>query len=314
MRYVIRRLLQSIPVLLLASIPVFLVIHIAPGDPALMLLGVEAPKETIAAMRTRLGLDLALHLQYWNWITGIVVGDFGRSVMTDFSVSDLLLARFPATFALAIVSIALASVVALPLGLLAALNQGRWFDLLTISLTSLAIAIPNFWLGILLVIVFSLVFDLLPAGGYVSFFEDPERYLKLVILPSMTLALYVAASLTRFVRASMIEVLVQDYVRTAYSKGLRFRNVIVVHALRNALIPAVTVLGVQFGRLLAGTVIVEAIFAWPGLGQLMLTSINNRDYPVVQGTFLVFVLLVLITNLATDLAYSLIDPRIRMAE
>jgi peptide/nickel transport system permease protein len=307
-----RRIMEAWVVLVLASIPVFLIIHLAPGDPALMLLGVEAPKETVAAMRARLGLDQPLWWQYWTWVRGVATGNLGRSVMTDFTVGELLGRRVPATLLLAASATLLACAIALPLGILAAVKRGTWFDILVTALTSVVISVPAFWLGILLVIAFSLQLNWLPAGGYAALLETPRQTLRLLILPSVTLAAYVAAILARFIRTSLVEALGQDYVRTAQSKGLSPGRVILRHGLRNSLIPAVTVLGVQFGRLLAGTIIVEAIFAWPGLGQLMLGAINNRDYPVVQGAFIVFVVAVIASNLLTDLLYTLIDPRIRV--
>jgi ABC-type dipeptide/oligopeptide/nickel transport system permease component len=310
--YVLRRLFQTVPVLFLASIPVFLIMRLAEGDPVMMLLGVEATRETILAMRERLGLDQPLWRQYWAWITGALAGDLGRSVMSDFTVAELLRQRLPATFMLAVVAVSVGSVVAFPVGIVAALRRGGWFDAIVTAATSIAISIPHFWLGILLVLLFALKLGWLPAGGYVAPTADPVGYLRLVALPAVTLALYIAAILVRFARASMSEVLHQDYVRTARGKGLTQRVVVLKHALRNALIPAVTVLGVQFGRLMAGTIIVEVIFAWPGLGQLILGAIHNRDYPVVQGTLLLFIVLVVVSNLVTDLLYSVIDPRITL--
>jgi len=312
--FVLRRLLAAIPVIFLASIPVFLVIHLAEGDPVLMLLGVEAPTETIEAMRERLGLNLPLWQQYGRWVGGIVTGDFGRSVMSDFTVSELLASRIPATLSLAIVAMAMAIAISFPLGIYTALQRGRWFDRFVSVLTSVAISIPHFWLGILLVLLFAVKLNWLPAGGYAPFTESPWRFAQLVFLPAFTLSLYLAAILTRFVRTSMAEVLTEDYIRTARSKGVPGRLIVTRHAVRNALIPVVTALGVHFGRLLSGTIIVEVIFAWPGLGQLMLGAINNRDFPVVQATFLVFIVLVIVSNLVTDILYSIIDPRIRLHE
>ncbi len=314
MTYLARRLLQALPVMFLASVPVFLVIHLAEGDPVLMLLGVEATTETIEAMRERLGLDQPLWQQYVSWISGILVGDFGRSVMSDFTVAELLVRRIPATLTLALVAIVMAILISFPLGTYAALRRGRWLDHFVTAITSVAIAIPHFWLGILFVLLFAVKLNWLPAGGYVPLTESPLRFAELVFLPALTLSLYVAAILTRFVRTSMSEVLLEDYIRTAYSKGMPARLVVTRHAVRNALIPAVTALGAHFGRLLAGTIIVEVIFAWPGLGQLMLGAINNRDFPVVQGSFLVFIVLVIVSNLVTDMLYSVIDPRIRLQD
>lgn len=312
MNYLMQRLLAAIPVIFLASIPVFLIIHLAEGDPVLMLLGVEAPTETIEAMRQRLGLDQPLWEQYLNWVSGIMVGDFGRSVMSDFTVWELLVRRIPATLTLALVAMFMAILIAFPLGIYTALRRGRWFDRVVLIITSVAISIPHFWMGILFVLLFAVKLNWLPAGGYVPLTESPLKFAELVFLPALTLSLYVAAILTRFVRTSMTEVLTEDYIRTAHSKGVPGRLVLTRHAVRNALVPVVTALGVHFGRLLSGTVIVEVIFAWPGLGQLMLGAINNRDFPVVQATFLVFIVLVIVSNLVTDMLYSVIDPRIRL--
>ena len=213
-----RHVIEAALVLILASIPVFLIIHLAPGDPALMLLGVEAPKETVAAMRARLGLDQPLWWQYLIWVRGAATGHLGRSVMTDFTVSELLAKRLPATLLLAASATLLACAIALPLGILAAVKRGTWLDVLVTALTSVVIAVPAFWLGILLVIAFSLQLNWLPAGGYIALIENPRQALRLLVLPSATLAAYVAAILTRFVRTSLVEALGQDYVRTAHSK------------------------------------------------------------------------------------------------
>jgi peptide/nickel transport system permease protein len=312
MKYVLGRILQAVPVLLLASVIVFMLVQFAAGDPVRMALGLEASPEAIASMRHRLGLDQPLWVQYVGWLTGVLHGDFGTSILNSFPVAVLLQQRFPATLMLALVAICFSVMIALPLGVFAALARGRLFDRLVTTLTSVAIAVPHFWLGILFILVFAVQLGWFPAGGYTSPVDSPARFANVVFLPALTLSLYVAAALTRFIRTSLVDVLQVDYIRTARSKGLGPRAVVIVHALRNALIPAVTVLGVQFGRLLAGTIIVEAVFSWPGLGQLMLSAINNRDAPVVQGVFLLFVVLVVFSNLATDILYSVIDPRIRI--
>jgi peptide/nickel transport system permease protein len=302
---------QTVPVLLIASIAVFLLVHFAEGDPVRMALGIEASDEAVAAMRHEYGLDQPLWNQYLSWLGGVVTGDFGRSILTSFMVGDLLFQRLPATFLLALVAIVMSIVIALPMGIIAALNRGRFLDHVVTALTSIAIAVPHFWIGILFILLFSVQLGWLPAGGYISPTDSPAGFLRIVTLPALTLSLYIAAALARFVRASLIDVMQEDYIRTARSKGLGFAGVVAVHAIRNALIPAVTVLGVQFGRLLAGTIIVEAVFSWPGLGQLMLSAINNRDFPVIQGALMLFIVLVVASNLITDLLYSVIDPRIR---
>lgn len=311
MRYALSRLLQAIPVLLLSSILVFLLVHFAQGDPVRMALGIEASDEAVDAMRRAYGLNQPLWVQYASWLGGVLAGNFGRSVLTGYDVSELLAQRLPATFALAFVAIVFSILLALPLGIVAALNRNRFADHVVTTVTSIAIAVPQFWLGILFILVMAVQLGWFPAGGYVSPLESPFGFARIVFLPALTLSLYIAAALARFIRTSLVDVLQEDYIRTARSKGMAQHTIVIVHALRNALIPAVTVLGVQFGRLLAGTIIVEAVFSWPGLGQLMLSAINNRDFAVVQGALMLFVVLVVASNLITDFLYSIIDPRIR---
>lgn len=310
--YIAQRILQTIPVLLLATIPIFLVLHLAPGDPAQLLAGTDATEQDVENIREAMGLNDPLLTQYLRWMGNVLTGNLGTSMfMLGTDVEDLILSKMVPTFELAFVATVLAVLISVPLGVLAALKPGGITDRSAIGAGTVAIAIPNFWLGILLILLFSQLLRWLPAGGrVVGFFEDPVLSLKHMFLPALTLALYTAAILMRFVRVSMIEVLHQDYVRTARAKGLSRRAVISGHALRNALLPFVTVLGVQFGRLLAGALIVELIFAWPGLGQLVLSAIKNRDYQLVQGCMLVFIVFVVVSNLVTDLIYGVIDPRI----
>jgi peptide/nickel transport system permease protein len=302
-------------VLFLASIPVFLILHLAPGDPASLLAGEDATDEEVQVIREYLGLDKPLLTQYGIWLTRVAHGELGQSYfMNDVPVEDLIMQRLPATLELAIAGIILALLIAVPLGILAALKRGRWPDHLIMGSSTISIAVPNFWLGILVLLLFALWLDWLPAGGRrVAFLDDPLESLRFMILPALTLALSVAAILVRFIRASMIEVLYQDYIRTAYAKGLPFRKILYKHALRNALIPAVTILGVQFGQLLTGAIVVELVFSWPGLGQLILGAITGRDYQLVQGCLLVFVVIVVGTNLITDLLYGVLDPRINVS-
>jgi len=314
LRYVIHRVLQTIPVLFLASIPVFLILHLAPGDPAVLLAGEDATDEEVRVIRDYLGLDKPLVTQYGIWLGRVMQGELGTSYfLQGGTVEQLIALRLPATIELSLAAIVLALLISVPGGIFAALNRGRWPDHLIMGSSTVSIAIPNFWLGILILLVFARWLGWLPAGGRpVAFLDDPIASLEFLILPAFTLALYTSAILVRFVRASMIEVLHQDYIRTAYSKGLPFRTILYKHALRNALIPAVTVLGVQFGLLLTGAIVVELVFSWPGLGQLVLGAITGRDYQLVQGVLLVFVVIVVATNLATDLLYGLLDPRISL--
>lgn len=313
--YIGHRLLQALPVLFLASIPVFLILHLAPGDPAILLAGEDATDAEIQVIRDYLGLNKPLLVQYVTWVSRVLQGDFGISFYVQgASVTDLILQRLPATLEIATTGLILAIVISVPLGIVAALKRNRWPDHLIMGASTVSIAIPNFWLGILMLLLFARYLDWLPAGGRpVALLEDPLRSLQFLILPAFTLSLFSAAVLVRFVRASMMEVLHQDYIRTAYAKGLNFRTIVYKHALRNALIPAVTVLGVQLGQLLTGTIVLEMVFSWPGLGQLILGAIVGRDYQLVQGCILIFVVIFVLVNLITDLIYGLVDPRISVS-
>lgn len=313
--YIGQRLLQALPVLFLASIPVFLILHLAPGDPAMLLAGEDATDAEIQVIRDYLGLNEPLLVQYVTWISRVLQGDLGISFYVQgASVTELILQRLPATLEIATTGLILAIVISVPLGIVAALHRNRWPDHVIMGASTVSIAIPNFWLGILMLLLFARYLDWLPAGGRpVAFVEDPVQSFRFLILPAFTLSLFSAAVLVRFVRASMMEVLHQDYIRTAYAKGLNFRTIVYKHALRNALIPAVTVLGVQLGQLLTGTIVLEMVFSWPGLGQLILGAIVGRDYQLVQGCILIFVVIFVLVNLITDLVYGLVDPRISVS-
>jgi peptide/nickel transport system permease protein len=285
-----------------------------PGDASYALLGPTAKPEQIAALRAEMGLDKPIWRQYLVWIEGVLRGDLGRSWINDFPVADLILQKLPATIVLAVGSMVIAMLIAIPMGILPALRPGSWIERVAALYNGLMLAIPTFWLGVLLVLVISLRLGWLPPSGYVPFREDPVQSIKLLILPSFTLGAYLSAIFARFLHNAITETLSQDYVRTAAAKGLAERLVVRRHVLRNALIPVVTMLGIQFGGLLGGAVIVEAIFDWPGLGRLLVTSISSRDYAVVQGTILLAASAFLFVNLLTDLTYGLLDPRIRTAE
>jgi peptide/nickel transport system permease protein len=312
--YVFSRLLQFVPTLFVVSVVVFLMVRAIPGDASYALLGPTAKPEQIAALRAEMGLDEPIWRQYLVWIEGVLRGDLGRSWINDFPVADLIRQKLPATIALAIGSMSIAVIIAIPMGILPALRPGSWIERGAALYNGLMLAIPTFWLGVLLVLVVSLRLGWLPPSGYVPFRENPLQSIKLLILPSFTLGAYLSAIFARFLHNAITETLSQDFVRTATAKGLAERSVVGRHVLRNALIPVVTMLGIQFGGLLGGAVIVEAIFDWPGLGRLLVTSISSRDYAVVQGTILLAASAFLFVNLLTDLAYGLLDPRIRTAE
>ena len=309
--YALRRLVQTLPVLFLSSILVFGLVRFIPGDPAILIAGPDALPEQIVAVRARLGLDKPIYVQYAIWLGQVVRGDLGVSILNGYPVFDLITRKFLATLQLTAGGLLVALSVSLPLGILSAVRRGGWFERLTSLVVALGQAIPTFWLGILLVLVFSLQLKWLPPSGQVAFSQKPGLALRLMILPSLTLGFYSATVLTRFLKSSMLEVMEMDYVRTARAKGLADTGILTRHVLKNALIPVVTILGLQLGAFLGGAVVTESIFDWPGLGRLMLQAIGTRDYPVLQGTVLFVVTAFVCVTLITDLTYGFLDPRIR---
>jgi peptide/nickel transport system permease protein len=309
--FVIRRLIQVVPVLLFASVVVFLMIYLVPGDPVLAVLGAEARPEQVAAMRAQMGLDRPLAAQYARWVGRVMRGDLGVSFINSYPVWSLIGLKLPATLALTAGALGAALLVSLPLGVLAAMRQGSWVDRVAVGFTALGLSVPTFWLGVLLVLLFSLHLQWLPASGYVPLFTRPALSLQHLLMPSLTLGIAIAAILTRFVRSAMLEVIRQDYVRTARAKGLPEKRVVVRHALKNAFIPVLTVIALQVGNLLGGAVVTESIFDYPGVGQLILYAVMTKDYTVVQGTLLLLVAAFVLINLLTDMAYAFLDPRVR---
>jgi peptide/nickel transport system permease protein len=310
--YLARRIIQLIPILILASIIIFSIMHLIPGDPAQVYAGPDATPEALAAIRKDMGLDQPLPIQYLLWLQHVIRLDFGVSYTSKYPVIDLIQQKAGATLELALAAALLQVAIGIPLGILAALNQRRWIDYAISGYNSLVMAIPNFWLGILLILLLSLQFRVLPPAGRIEFLAHPAVAWKSLLMPALSLALFASASVTRFTRAAMLEVLGEQYVRTARAKGLREQVVIVRHALRNALIPVVTVVGIQFGYLLGGAVIIESVFAWPGMGRLIMQGIGNRDYTVVQGALVLFVAAFVVLNLLIDVGYVFLDPRIRL--
>ena len=312
--YVIRRLLQAVPVIILVTLMVFLLLHLT-GDPiALMASGGEAldPQQR-EALRKELGLDKPILVQYGVWLGKVVQGDFGRSTKTQRLVTDELKVRLPVTAELGVISWVFSIIIALPAGVVSAVRRGSKVDILATVLTMAGVAIPGFWLGIMLILLFSVQLGWLPAFGFVSHFANPIDGFKHLVLPAFSLGLGAAALNMRQTRSAMLEVLSQDYIRTARAKGLHERAVIWVHAFKNASLPVVTLMGLQIGRLLGGAVIIERLFAIPGMGRLMVDSIFFADFPVVQACVLIVALCVVLANLATDLLYAYLDPRIRYA-
>jgi len=285
------------------AITVFLMVRLLPGDPARVIAGVLASEQEVDRLRTRLGLDEPLWRQGVIFVSGLAQGNLGTSARTSNPVTEEIGARFGATLTLAVVSTVLAVLIGVPLGAFAAVRAGRFEDLLASTFVLFGISMPVYWLGLMLILVFSIRLRWLPAAGA----EGPLS----IVLPAVTLAFFSMAFIARITRSSMLEVLHQDYVRTARSKGVTQRAVVWRHALRNALAPVITVIGLQFGELLGGAILTETVFAWPGLGRLLVASIFARDYPTVQGLVIVFALLFALVNLAVDLFYGVIDPRVR---
>jgi peptide/nickel transport system permease protein len=303
LKYVIKRLIWLIPVIICATLIVFLLMSVAQGDPARTLLGAEASQETVDKMREDMGLNDPILIQYARYMLNVCKGDLGTSYKSGSSCADEILARFPNTAKLAFVALILTVVLALPLGVIAAIRQNTFFDGFSMFISMLGMSMPVFWLGLLLMLVFSLKLGWLPVSGA----DSPSS----IILPAVSLAFQSMASVARTTRSSMLEVVRQDYIRTARAKGLPEREVIVRHAVRNGLVPTVTVIGVQLGHLLGGSVLVETVFAWPGMGRLMIQSIQQRDIPMVLGCIIIFALIYALVNLLVDLIYAAVDPRMR---
>ena len=308
--YIVRRLLLMVPVAFLVTIGVFMLIHLTPGDPALILLGEDRTPQAIAQIHQELGLDRPLYVQYAIWIGRVAHGDLGRSITTHEEVTGAILDRLPATLELGIVSLLWSLIVAIPLGTIAAVRRGSVIDQLATGITVAGVSIPNFFIGIVLIFVLSVTLRFFPFGGYVPFTEDPLESLHHVILPAIALGTAGTAINMRFTRSSMIEVLNHDYIRTARAKGASWRRVVFVHALKNALIPVVTIIGLQIGGIIEGAVVTETVFTWPGVGRLAVESIFNRDYTVVQGIVLLAAFSYMFANLFVDLVYGWLDPRI----
>jgi len=310
--YVLRRLLSLIVSCFLISVLVFLVMHVIPGDPAQIMLGTEADPATLSALRTQLGLDRPLFVQYWAWASGILTGQLGQSLRYHVPISDLIASRLTVTVPLAILAMLIAVMVGLPAGLYAATHRNGPGDYGVIAVSQAGLSIPSFWLGILLMLVFSITLRWLPAGGFVPWNESIVGALRSLLLPAAALGLIRGAVVARLSRSSLLDVLGRDFVRTARGKGVSERGVIWKHALRNALIPIITVIGMQFAALLAGAIIIENVFYLPGLGRLAFQAIGQRDLPVVQNIVVLVAILVVGMNLIVDLAYAMLDPRIRL--
>lgn len=329
--YIFKRLLALIPIIIGVALIVFLIIHLIPGDPAQIMLGERATNEALVALRESMGLNDSLYVQFWKFFSKLPRGDLGRSIMSNNSVMEELLDRFPATIELSIFAMIFAVVVGVPIGIFAATHQNSWFDNFSMMIALIGVSMPVFWLGLMFIWFFAVYLGWFPPSSRITIgidlnvitnlyvldslltgnFTALQDTLKHLVLPAVAVGTIPMAIIARMTRSSMLEVLKQDYIRTAYAKGVKDRVVIYGHALRNALIPIITVVGLQFGILLGGAILTETIFSWPGVGRYLINAINARDYPIVQGGILFFAITFVLVNLIVDLAYGLVDPRIQ---
>ena len=309
--FISKRIGQTVPVVLLVSFFVFFVINVIPGDPTLTVLGEFATPEQREIARQQYGFDRPMLVQYVDWLTKTLSGDLGRSLHSNERVWAMLVDRLPVSLELSALALIIALVIGIPAGILAALRRGTTVDAVIGMFSAVALGVPYFWLGVLLILLFAIFFNLLPPSGYVPFTESPVENLKLMILPALTIGLHVAPLIVRQTRASVLQVLSLDYVRTAHAKGLPWSAIVRRHVLRNALIPVLTLVGLQLGNMLGGAIVTETIFSTPGLGSLIVAAVSTRDFPVVQSAIFLVVLLVIFVNLVTDILYAYVDPRIR---
>lgn len=309
--FLIRRFLTAIVSVILASMVVFSALLAVPGDPAAVILGLNSTAEARAALRTQLGLDVPPAQRYVQWLGGIVRGDFGESLNYQRPVAGLIKDRLRVSVPLAVGAAVIACLLALPLGIFAALRRGTIWDPLLTSLSQLGAAIPSFWLGLIFILYFAVERGWLPASGFVPFGEDPVRWARSLLLPVLALGLGQAAVMTRMTRAAMLEVLSQDFVRTARAKGVSQRGVVLKHALRNAMVTIITILGLSLSNVFIGSIVIEQVFALPGLGRLALTAIGTRDFPLLQGEILIYAATIVFLGFLVDASYGLLDPRIR---
>lgn len=308
---IIRRLGSALPILIIVSLITFAMIHLIPGDPATAIAGLSATPEQIANIRHDLGLDQPLLTQLWDWYRGLFHGDLGRSLLLGQPVVQATLLRLPVTLALSAYALVITLLIGLVSGIIAALRQNSWVDQAAMIFAMIGISLPNFYLGLLMIIFFAVDLRWLPTGGYIAFTDDPLGWLATSTMPAISLALLLAGLLARITRSTMLEVLRQDYIRTARAKGLPRRLVVVKHALANALIPITTVVGIIVSLLISGSVVTETLFSIPGIGQLLTQAVLNRDYPMVQGGLFITTALLVLVNIGVDVCYALLDPRVR---
>lgn len=308
--FLVRRLLWAVPVLLLVSVIVFGLVRMVPGDPAVLMLGADAEPAQLEAVRQELGLDQPVPVQYLDYITDVLQGDLGRSYVNDRSVSGAVASRLPTTLFVTAAGFTVSLLVAIPAGTLSAVKRGTKWDSMGLTFGLLGVSIPNFWLGIVLLLLFGVTLDWLPVAGYVSPFTDPVEGLRYLILPGLTLGTAMAAIVTRMLRSELLEELHEEYLDAVRMKGVSETRVL-VHAMKNAFIPVVTVIGMQFGYLLGGSIIIEVVFSIPGMGRLLIGAISSRDYIMLQGVVLVYTTFFVLVNLLVDTTYFYLNPRLR---
>jgi peptide/nickel transport system permease protein len=309
--FLLKRTIILLLTLLLVSVVIFAVLMVIPGDPAQMILGIHATPETLQTLRHKLGLDRPVMFRYLDYMKNLIIGDLGRSIHYDIPISSLIFSRLQVTLPLAILSIVFAVFISIPMGIYSSLHRNRIGDYGMMVFSQIGLAVPAFWAGILLILLFAVSLHWFPAGGFQPWLTDPLKAIKSLFLPALSLGLVRAAVLTRMTRSSMLEVLGEDYIRTARSKGLPKRIVAYKHAFRNAIIPVITIIGLQAGDLMAGAIIVENVFHLPGVGRLVFEAIGQRDLLVVQGVVLFIATVIVLVNFVTDIAYAYLDPRIR---
>lgn len=301
-----------IPALLLISFAVFMIINLIPGDPAEIMAGSKASEAQLEALTVKFGLDKPLLTRYFIWLKNVVKGDLGVSLISSQPIAEMIMPKLGATLELTLVATLLSLIISFPLGIFSALYPNSWFDRWCTIFSAIFFAIPGFWLGILLILAFSLFIPILPASGRPDFFVEPIAHMRALVLPALTISIGLAARTVRFLRASLLDVLSQDYIVTAKARGANKRCITTRHALRNALIPVITVVGLQMGSLFGGALIIEQIFAWPGIGRLTIQAISWRDYGLLQANVLYIVLMFMSVNLVVDILTAMVDPRIRL--
>ena len=312
--FIIRRLLIALPVLFLVSLISASIMEMVPGDPAMMIAGQNATDLEIAAVREQLGLNRPFIERLGDWYIGLAHGDLGNSILLNRPVSQAIAERVPVTLALAGFALFLTVAIGLPCGMIAAVRANTWVDQAVLTFALIGVSVPNFWLSLMLIVLFGVMLDWLPAGGYIPWADDPVGWVRSLILPGFSLALLQVGLLARIARATMLEVLQQDYVRTARAKGMPVWSVYGKHALKNVMVPVITVIGISFGLLLSGSVVIETVYSIPGMGRLLANAVFGRDYPLIQSGLLVTATVLVLLNLIVDVLYAVIDPRVKYGQ